>query len=328
MCNNNIADISYVRISTSSVDQLTSISNQLKILKTNPNYGKIIIHSGSGGKELCAELHDEILKQKENGYIVRVNIVSFDRLTRNFKDLDFLYKNVKYINVLDEKKIYDFAIDLAIISGKITNAIQELDSIKSRHHRLNTVENNKIEKTNNTDETKIRSRKRKYRTSDNLTEYGIDKDFIINLEEFINISQNIKNKQDWLKLCELEKDFDTDCNIVRKLYRIHENEYNKKNKKEVQMYYIKKHEVMYIIINALNKIYKQTNSYIIRNFVNAHYYYAHNYDNVEDNKNNNELDQYKVNNILNGLFNKIEMDLQDRKQLESLINKYDNVKKK
>ena len=129
-----IVDISYARISTGNTSQLSSLGNQVKKLKELKRC-EIITHVGSGDDEFSDELKNKILSVYNNKNDVRINIIAFDRLTRNFKDLDFLKRYVRYVYVSDDNRTYDLKIEIDQVALRVAKCVQELDIIRGRFRR-------------------------------------------------------------------------------------------------------------------------------------------------------------------------------------------------
>jgi hypothetical protein len=269
-----IVDISYARISTSHTAQLSSLGNQVKKLSDLTN-GNVIKYIGSGGEEFPDELKNQILEERKKNNDVRINIMAFDRLTRNFKDMDFLVKNVRYINVLDENKTYDVKNEMEQIVLKITKCVQELELIKIRCSRYNINRKREREEdstTENTDSQIFALRKRCLAVFNNLSTNGVTDNILLNLEKLVRISQNLDSLKKWDEMFSLIKSLGINTNNIKKQYENCLNEY--KNKKENPIYKIDKKDITELVFNILEKQNCKDNDIFVNQFINSNIRYA------------------------------------------------------
>lgn len=332
-----IVDVSYARISTNTTSQLSSVANQLKTLKNNKNHGRLVVHSGSGSKQMSKELKDFILDAKNKGKSVRLNVVAFDRVTRNFGDIDFIRNNIRYINVLDDGKVYDVNSELPFIVNKIMEGIQELGNIRRRIIREKPIKQEGDEtpaptKKELTDRRQRNSRKRIRETSKNIREYGIDNNVLAELEEFIALSQNIKTKEDWLRLCEMEREFDVNSDEIKRSYMAHQKEYRnnkdqskvlKKTKGDIDRYCIARKDILTIVLKVIKNSNDENDNFVIRNFFNSHYNHAkkhYDYGDEEDEKGDTHEVKEKLDELYS-LFDKMGLDKNDCETFVKLTKK-------
>lgn len=255
MLRNQIIDINYARISTNSTNQLSSLTNQYKQFDKK---NSVIFHIGSGRDTFPDNLKNTIIEHRKNNKDVRINVISFDRLTRNFIDVQFLYDNVRYINILSENQIYDMKIDMLIIVNKIVKSVEELEIIRNRCFRKkNMVKNIKQIKNN-----KIDNIKRQNLVFNNMLCLNVPKEKLEILKQIIQISQNLKNYNDWNKMYKLMAKLNFNVSKIKENYA----KYNK----TIQIYRLLKKDLMeYILEYFLNNNYVSNNKFIL-NFVNAY----------------------------------------------------------
>jgi hypothetical protein len=321
MLKNNISDISYVRTSTSGTSQLSSLGNQTIELNKNPNHGVFITYTGSAGSPFPTEFKNKIFEFYEKNNNIRINIISFDRLTRNFSDLDFINKYITYIYVVDEKKMYDVKNDMEIIIKKVNQAVQELNTMRNRCNRYN--KNKKIIYNKNTENAKNNLNKRCKYTTSNLSTRGITDILVEKLKRFIWISQNLNNLEDWKELFNLMDEFGLESDDEKEKYAKYTDKYNKciqsvnpkkKNRSETQIINIRtiklsRNDVMEYIVYFINNANCDNyincdNDIFIKHFVDSHIKQS-NIDNestLPPNTNNlesNISNMHKLQNIIN-----------------------------
>ena len=254
MLRNQIVDISYARISTNSTNQLSSLTNQYEKLNKKSN---VILHIGSGRETFSDEFKNKIIDLRKENKDVRINVISFDRLTRNFIDMQFLYDNIRYIHILDEKQIYDMKIDTPIIASKIAKSIEELEIIKNRCGRKKekciNIKNNKKKIIDNS--------KRKLLVFNNMLCLGPSEKELKILEKIIYTSQNLNFNKDWQQLYKYMDDLNLNVKEIKTYY----SDYSKNN---ISYKLIKKDIIEYIINYFDNNKYEK-NIKIINNFINS-----------------------------------------------------------
>ena len=270
MLKNNIAKIGYARISTNNTAQLSSLGNQYKRLE---KHGKVITHIGTGGNEFPDEFKNEVMKLCDQNKDVQINIVSFDRLTRNFRDLDFIKKNIRYINVLDENQIYDTKIHMNQIVINVLEAVQELDRIQKRcgRRRGGSVSSNlssNPRKLKTRKELSENTEKRCRSVSSNLEICGIHGSKLNNLEKLVIISQNLSSLDKWTEMFSLMKKLGLKDNEAKQDYKNITDKYN--NSKYKEIYRIPKSDLYQYVrqIMRINKFKNDEN--FINNFINAY----------------------------------------------------------
>ena len=277
-------EISYVRVSTDSTNQLTSIGNQINTLKKYNNKCKIIVHKGSGSTELNSDLKDTIINLSNKKKTIKLNIVAFDRLTRNYKDLDFIKQYIKYIHIVPEDKTYDLELDLPYIVEKVTESIQELKNIQQRCIR----ESNKRDSTKRLKsryEKQLNTDKRCRETENNIIIFGIEDDIVTPLKKFIHLSQNLCSKNDWLELFGLISEFGLDAMQLRREYLHDINRYGKKKSNdEMPIFKLEKKIVIRIVNDVLSKNKLTCDKVVLNGFLNSHYNRAKDFDPEEDSK--------------------------------------------
>jgi hypothetical protein len=261
-----IIDISYARISTANTSQLSSLGNQFKKLK-NINRGEIITHVGSGDDEFCDELKNKILAIHNNKNDVRINIIAFDRLTRNFRDLDFLKRYVRYIYVLDEDITFDLKLEIEQVALRVSKCVQELDIIRNRFNRNRESRKRKREEDEENKELKIVStRKRCLSVSNNMALIGISDAKIKDLEKFIRISQNLTNSKEWNNMFSLMKNLGFSKEEIKKTKEYYD-EYIHDN----SSYYILKKDLIEFVTKIINNdsTNNPNNHIFINHFINS-----------------------------------------------------------
>jgi hypothetical protein len=317
MSNSKIINISYVRTSTNSNEQLTSLGNQYNILKDHSNI--LVTHIGSGGKGIPEKLKNTIIENNKNGDI-QLNIMSIDRLSRNFMDVNFLKKYVKYINVLDENKIYNVKIEWDILLHKIVTANKELEAIIERCKRKRSVDND-VMTDNNDNEIKIQNRiinlkKRCNIISENLIKFGFfNKSNINTLKDFIIISQKLNSMQDWNNFFRYGGKLGLNQNNLKKNYA----NCLEKQKNNNFTFRIMRNDLLEFIKNILekNKV-KYDDNIFIKNFVNSNI----TLEKYKNNINFSDDDEIKINidNFIVSL-EKINFSDNDFEKIEEIILK-------
>lgn len=206
---NNTITISYARVS--SENNRLSIGKQYKLLRdVCPD--NIYVCVKSGAIEFTEDFKNYILERRSENKRICLNVVAFDRLTRNFADLDFLGKHVSKIYVLDDEKIYDVETDLSEIAAKIGLSVSEHKLIVARFNRYKTVK--KRERSDDDIEMKMANIKRRcIAAKRNLIYYGISEETIHDIEQFISISQHLNSLQIWKNLVSVGKKLGINCLI-------------------------------------------------------------------------------------------------------------------
>ena len=205
---NNTITISYARVS--SENGRLSVGKQYKMLKDIcPD--NIFICVKSGATEFSDEFKNYILERRTNNKQICLNVVAFDRLTRNFADLDFLGKYVSKIYVLDEEKLYDVETDLSLISAKIGLSVSEHKLIVARFNRYNCVKKRKRIDDDDIEIRMMNIKKKCICAKRNLDYYGIPEGTIHNIEQFISTSQHLNSLQTWKNLVNIGKKLGITC---------------------------------------------------------------------------------------------------------------------
>jgi hypothetical protein len=130
----NALIIPYVRTSTNTLEQNTSLIEQTNVIKNKfDNLKNIIIETVSISNNLSSKLIDIVLKNKNE----KIAIVSksIDRIIRNNKDMDFLCNNVKFICTCHPELVfYDLenTSDVDKIKSMLVNFENEITNLKSR----------------------------------------------------------------------------------------------------------------------------------------------------------------------------------------------------
>lgn len=334
MLKNNVVDISYVRTSTGGTSQLSSLGNQTIQLRENPSHGDIVTHTGSGGCSFPPDLKSKVLELYDGKIDIRINVVSFDRLTRNFTDLDFINKYIRYINVLDEEKIYDVKTDMEIITSRVNQCVQELGMIKNRCARNNG--NKKSPRNNNGESKIINLRKRCRCTTSNLSAYGITDQLLEQLEKFICVTQNLDNLDKWEEMYSLMDDLGLDSDEAREDYSRYTNRYSsvsttntnkQKNPKKrfksevseidhIPISQIRQKEVMDFVVTVIDQNEIEKNELFIKQFVNSHVRYGKM---CENDDNDNTQKSTGVENLIKRMEG-LNFDSSDIKKLQNIIN--------
>jgi Resolvase, N terminal domain len=289
----NIIDISYARVSTKKQEDSGSLEKQCQKLKEYKDI-EIIRNVSSGGNEFPEELKNRILGEKQKNNDVRLNVISFDRVTRNFIDLQFLYNNVKYIHVLEESRTYDVLNELSIIASKAADSVKFLENTRNNATRSNEYkrsdspkDTNNNSPRNNTTKLSGRRRERDEETeekhgekndlkkkciyiSENLCKSGVPKKTVTNLEKLIYTSQNLTDLKTWDEMFSLLRGTGVslnDINGIKKNYEGYLKQY--KNKKVDDIYRVKKGDVVGLVTPILNKRNYMLNDKCIGQFIDC-----------------------------------------------------------
>jgi hypothetical protein len=328
MLRSNIIDISYARISTGATAQLSSLGNQFRKLQ-ELNAKEIVTHVGSGGSTMPPSLKSKILEHYDKNVDIKLNVIAFDRLTRNFSDLDFLTKYVKYIHVLEENKTYDMVNDIEYIVSRITKGIQELNIIKNRNLRMRASQplqklsgqirsREESESTDIINEKKIVAIKNRCRSvSNNIETCGIRGTKLQKLEKFIRISQKLNTKEKWNEMFSLMKQLGLCITKIKKNYV----KYIKDCKDNNTIYKITKKEVVDFVTEILKVNKAHNNEIFVNQFINSNIKYGKNIGNTEIEESYNE----NVDSLLNSLA-EFNFDHSDINKLEALIKAKRNLK--
>jgi DNA invertase Pin-like site-specific DNA recombinase len=281
--NNNIINIAYLRVSTFNTSQLSSLGTQFKLLKnTIQDDTNFVTYSGSGGNEFPPELKNKIIELYNGKNPIQINVVQFDRLTRNIKDLDFLIKYVQYIHIIDENKTYNVITDIKIIHSQISKCVQELDMIRSRRIR----EYRDKKKTENDyvyDDKVYNIRKRCRCTFNNMSECDISSKNMKKLQEFIRISQQLNSKSKWEEMYALMMWFGLDVDKIRNDYKRYTDKYPNKNSKSNNIkitdtdnlfYVITRADLINFVTDILEKNKFHKNDIFIKHFINSNIKYC------------------------------------------------------
>jgi hypothetical protein len=274
MLRSKIINIPYARISTGNTDQLSSLGNQCKLLK---DYCKLnaIVNCNSGKDEFPDELKNAILNETAKNNDVRIIVTSFDRLTRNFRDLHFIQYNVKYIHVLDENKEYNVKNQLYELSQKVAGCaliIQEKSDkgIKvARLKKLSGVKRERDDENEKEIDIEFNLRRRCKLVANNLCEDGIPRNIVDDLVKLIDISQNLDSLEKWNSMFNLLKKLDFNPTTTKKNYEKYLNEYKNKNKDNNQIYRLEKSEINNIIHSILKKKNLIHNNVFVKQFIDS-----------------------------------------------------------
>jgi hypothetical protein len=292
MLKQTLSDISYARVSTGDTTQMTSLANQIKIL-SNLKRGDVITHIGSGGSEFPEVLKKKILEEHNKKNDIRINVVGIDRLTRNFKDIDFLMKYARYVYVVEEDRTYDVKHELKNIVMQTVKYIEELNTIRNRctrqkdkiagkkRMREELESNNEIEDNNRTRIISIR--KRCLSVLNIMREFNIPNLLLEKMEKLVRISQNLNCLGRWYEFYSLINRLGLKENAIEKCYRIYTNKFNNNLTEKLEnniSYEIQKKDITKIIIDVLQKNNLSSNSgnipntQIIDKFINANIIYG------------------------------------------------------
>lgn len=272
-----IIDIPYARISTGSTDQISSLGNQCKLLKKFCNINAIS-HCSSGKEEFPDKLKNAILNETKKNNDVRLIVTSFDRLTRNFRDLHFLQYNVRYIYVLDENKEYDVKNQLYELSQKVTLSslvIQEKVEKSTKTAQLRIFSGQKRQRDDEDEkeiEREFNLRKRCRILSNNLCNIGISRKTVGDLAKLINTSQNLDTLEKWNYMFNLLNELGLNPTTIKNNYEKYLNKY--KYKTVTQIYRIEKKEIYDIISNILKKKNYDTEDIVIKQFIDSNIKYS------------------------------------------------------
>jgi hypothetical protein len=274
MLRSKIVNIPYARTSTGNTDQLSSLGNQCKLLK---DYCKLnaIVHCNSGKEEFPDELKNAVLNETKKNNDVRIVVTSFDRLTRNFKDLHFIQYNVKYIYVLDENKEYNVKNQLYELSQKVTSCslvLQEKSDKAIKVARLQKLSGQKRQRCDENEkeiEREFNLRRRCRLVANNLCNDGVPKKIVDDLVKLIDTSQNLDSLEKWNSMFNLLKNLNFNPNTTKKNYEKYLNEYKNNNKDTNQIYRIEKSEINNIVSSILKKINYGHNNILVKQFIDS-----------------------------------------------------------
>ena len=272
MLRNQIQNINYARISTGNTKQLSSLGTQIQQLKKYCDTYTITTIS-SGEDEFPDDLKNKISDAKNQNKDVKINVTSFNRLTRCFSNMDFLVKNVRYIFVLDENKQYDVKNERLTILEQINTSYSEVETLRnnalrqSRLQKLSGVRRTRSESQDDEHAKLFNSQKRKSVVSDNIKSDGVPEDFVKNLENFVELTQNLNSLQKWNKMFETAKNMGLNINKIKKNYEDYFNKYKNKNYKEVHK--LEKSDVLDMIFNILKKNKYSCDNNFVNHFVNT-----------------------------------------------------------
>jgi hypothetical protein len=281
MLKQTLSDISYARVSTGDTSQMSSLANQIKIL-SNLKRGEVITHIGSGGLEFPEVLKDKILEEHNKKNEIRINVVGIDRLTRNFKDLDFLMKYVRYVYVVEEDRTYDVKYELKNIALQTIKYIEELNTIRNRYTRskdkiigkkrmrCESDNENENEIEENHRDKVITTRRRCSAVFNIMKEFNIPSVLLEKMEKLIRVSQNLNCLGRWYEFYSLINGFGFKEYGLEKYYKIYTNKFDnnliKKSENGIS-YEIQKKDITQIIIDILQKNKNILNSQIVDKFI-------------------------------------------------------------
>lgn len=268
----NLKDICYARISTNNKHQRSSLDNQCIALKKLRGNKVILFHKvHSGENDFPEELKNKILELKKKNNEIRLNVFAFDRLTRNLRDLDFVYQNVKYLYVIGNNREYDVTNELKEITINVLNAIQEVAANRNRantHANYNRLSGHKRFRDNETEkehEKIFDNNGQCLSISNNLKNNGIPNGIIKTMEEFIRSSQNLDSLSKWNKIFIYAKNLGLDVQKMKKDYEKCLKEYTKNNK---PVYKMDKNDIVKLIVVILKK-YNMDNNIFTNKFVSC-----------------------------------------------------------
>jgi hypothetical protein len=244
MSNITTVDICYARISTNDKKQRSSLINQCDALRKLRGDNTVLIQKvHCGENDFPEELTNKILEEKQKGNEVRLNVFAFDRLTRNLRDVDFVYKNVKCLYVIGKNteccREYDVKNELKEITINILGAIEwSLENKKrgithANYRKITDQKRPRSEETEREHEQILDMRKQCLLISNNLKNNGVPDKVITTMEEFIRLSQNLDSIAKWNKMFSLAKNLGLDINEMKRNYNECLKEY--KNKKDAHI---------------------------------------------------------------------------------------------
>lgn len=259
MLKNSIKEFGYVRVSTNNTSQLSSLETQYNTLKEKKC--EIFSTIQSGKKSIPNDFKEKVIKSFGENNDVQINITAFNRLTRNFGDLDFIYKYISYIFVEKENKKYDVKTNISYISLQIQKAVDEHTLI--------------IEKLKNKSICKKRSRTfvlldRCEKTLNIMKTGNINNEQLNDLKNIIIMSQNLNCIEDWNNFINIIEKYGIDIEMLKREFRIVINKLERK----IKQYEIKKKDIAKIIYDIC-----QVNNFVvdklfINKFINANIRYG------------------------------------------------------
>ena len=122
--------IHYARISTNNVDQISSLQNQMDILRESKDFDDKTLTADIVGVSngMSNKLKTQILKLNKP----TIYVTAIDRLTRDIGDVRFIRQHVGKIVTLRDNKTYDANKDWHQILDMLVPAVDEIDKIKER----------------------------------------------------------------------------------------------------------------------------------------------------------------------------------------------------
>lgn len=181
-------NICYARISTNNPDQYVSLNNQInsiaKFVKTNKIKNTInICESRSISNEMSKKIRELCVKHEK----VNIIITSFDRLSRNVSDLNFIKKHVDKIYVINDKKVYNPRTDWKELIMSNVSSMEEIEKIKFR------IKQNPNKRKRTDDDIQLDAKRRCKNICSILSE-KYDEAFLEDLSDFIRKSQCIMSE--------------------------------------------------------------------------------------------------------------------------------------
>lgn len=306
-------NICYARISTNNPDQYVSLNNQInsiaRFVKTNKIKNTInICESRSISNEMSKKIRELCVKHEK----VNIIITSFDRLSRNVSDLNFIKKHVDKIYVINDKKVYNPRTDWKELIMSNVSSMEEIEKIKFR------IKQN-LNKRKRTDDDIQLDAKRRCKNIYSILSEKYDEAFLEDLSDFIRKSQCITSEDE---LDELDSTYYAYSN--KQLNSLYKN-----CKFDLNSYHITKPDLIAFIkeIFKFQKLNFSEDDPILKEFINANINYAKKNIDQSDESYINDIDlvtsnlqKLLSNNELNKHLNKTDLNNMSR-MLEKLKSK-------
>jgi hypothetical protein len=250
--------ILYVRVSTNNFEQITSINNQLEVLKNYiklnnlNNYKYEIVTEVKSISNGISETIKDLVKKYGK---INIIVTHMDRFTRDLSDVKFIKDNVETITVIENNKIYFPKNDWKEIANMNISSTEEIEKIK-----LRITTGSKKRKQSDIHDLCSNAHKRvksinKIILEDNNTH------IINNIIYFIQRSQLLQSKVDWTSISNIYKMY-TKKDLMLEYPNINFN----------LMYHIKKNELILFVNNILNSSNININNCLLKEFINANIY--------------------------------------------------------
>lgn len=253
--------IFYARVSTESVEQLESLKHQTEVLtnfmkKKNYNNSILIKEIKSISNGMSSNLKTEI---KKNYNKVNIVVTSFDRLIRDFTDLNFLKTHVKNIIAINEQKNINVSTNWKDLIPYIASSVEEIDKLKMRISQYN-----KLKKRERTPEEHVYVSKKRSSTLAGLIAENKYDDIVQDISKMIQKSQDLTSDKDWKYVANIAQEYGE--KFILKDYK---NTIERQKKGEEIRYAITRNDVYGYVKKIFDYLHIKVEDYLLKNFVNA-----------------------------------------------------------